>query len=59
MNKNVTKPRNQIIKSDQNYFGQKDSFFKERLERKKLLTYKIKERMVSFNLNKLGNINED
>lgn len=34
MNRNVVKPRNQVIKSDQNYFGQKDSFFKESLERK-------------------------
>lgn len=60
MNKNVIKPINQVIKSDQNCFGQKDSFSKESLESKKTpLTYQIKERMVIFNLNKLGNINKD
>lgn len=29
MNKNVIKPRNRVIKSDQNCFGQKGSFFRE------------------------------
>lgn len=37
MNENVIKPRNQVIKSDQSYFGQKDPFFKDSLERKKAI----------------------
>lgn len=42
MNKNViNKPRNQVIKSDQNYSGQR-FIFKMRWERKKLLTFQIK-----------------
>lgn len=58
MNKNVIKPRNRVIKSDQTVLDRK-VHFSESLERKKLLTYQIKERTVSFNLNKLGNVNKD
>lgn len=32
---------NQVIKPDQNYFGQKDSFFEESLERKQNQTINI------------------
>lgn len=58
MNRNGTKPSNQIIKIYQNYYGQKDSFFQRVFGKEKAINISNQRKDADLYPKQLGNINK-